>query len=134
MSDGLLSLVFFFFFFSSRRRHTRCSRDWSSDVCSSDLSCLSGGIDASTVVSLIGKIWREQPDQATALGDRFLTFTSCWKYPELDERTYADRVARAAGAESHLVFPSAQDFWETFPKMAWHQDMPFASLSYYAQC
>src|SRR6266550_4992334 len=29
--------VFLFFFFSSRRRHTRCSRDWSSDVCSSDL-------------------------------------------------------------------------------------------------
>src|SRR2546422_6121411 len=28
--------LFFFFFFSSRRRHTRCSRDWSSDVCSSD--------------------------------------------------------------------------------------------------
>src|SRR2546429_1590498 len=28
---------FVFFFFSSRRRHTRCSRDWSSDVCSSDL-------------------------------------------------------------------------------------------------
>src|SRR3989449_9095437 len=32
-------LIFFeFFFFSSRRRHTRCSRDWSSDVCSSDLA------------------------------------------------------------------------------------------------
>src|SRR5690606_13953423 len=28
----------FFFFFSSRRRHTRFSRDWSSDVCSSDLA------------------------------------------------------------------------------------------------
>src|SRR5439155_17035218 len=28
---------FFFFFFSSRRRHTRWPRDWSSDVCSSDL-------------------------------------------------------------------------------------------------
>src|SRR5690349_24407031 len=27
----------FFFFFSSRRRHTRSLRDWSSDVCSSDL-------------------------------------------------------------------------------------------------
>src|SRR3712207_7268760 len=27
-----------FFFFSSRRRHTRYWRDWSSDVCSSDLS------------------------------------------------------------------------------------------------
>src|SRR3989442_12002234 len=30
-------MFFFFFFFSSRRRHTRCGRDWSSDVCSSDL-------------------------------------------------------------------------------------------------
>src|SRR2546429_4050761 len=29
------------FFFSSRRRHTRCSRDWSSDVCSSDLCWVS---------------------------------------------------------------------------------------------
>src|SRR5438874_13840664 len=28
------------FFFSSRRRHTRSLRDWSSDVCSSDLSAL----------------------------------------------------------------------------------------------
>src|SRR2546421_7008404 len=35
---------FFFFFFSSRRRHTRSDRDWSSDVCSSDLApLLSGG-------------------------------------------------------------------------------------------
>src|SRR3712207_7769493 len=29
--------LYFFFFFSSRRRHTRYWRDWSSDVCSSDL-------------------------------------------------------------------------------------------------
>src|SRR5690606_40346664 len=36
-----IPLPFFFlglFFFSSRRRHTRFSRDWSSDVCSSDLA------------------------------------------------------------------------------------------------
>src|SRR5207249_5243069 len=32
----------FFFFFSSRRRHTRSKRDWSSDVCSSDLVRLNG--------------------------------------------------------------------------------------------
>src|SRR5215469_2430116 len=32
-----------FFFFSSRRRHTRSLRDWSSDVCSSDLRA--GGAD-----------------------------------------------------------------------------------------
>src|SRR5256884_3660274 len=33
-----ICIVLIVFFFSSRRRHTRCSRDWSSDVCSSDLS------------------------------------------------------------------------------------------------
>src|SRR2546421_3870647 len=32
----------FFFFFSSRRRHTRSDRDWSSDVCSSDLAVTRG--------------------------------------------------------------------------------------------
>src|SRR5690606_35308330 len=33
-----IATVSVFFFFSSRRRHTRFSRDWSSDVCSSDLA------------------------------------------------------------------------------------------------
>src|SRR5690554_7294055 len=59
--------VFFLFFFSSRRRHTRCGRDWSSDVCSSDLynSIMSGtdkilelypNID-STRMGLQGQSW-----------------------------------------------------------------------------
>src|SRR2546429_4685338 len=34
--------LYIIFFFSSRRRHTRCSRDWSSDVCSSDLIAAPG--------------------------------------------------------------------------------------------
>src|SRR5438046_3941793 len=34
----LFSFFVFFFFFSSRRRHTRLVSDWSSDVCSSDLT------------------------------------------------------------------------------------------------
>src|SRR5690625_6996884 len=35
-----------FFFFSSRRRHTRWPRDWSSDVCSSDLDQKGKIVDA----------------------------------------------------------------------------------------
>src|SRR5256884_3775566 len=42
---------FFFFFFSSRRRHTRCSRDWSSDVCSSDLGGLRSAAKAAKTAS-----------------------------------------------------------------------------------
>src|SRR5699024_12054343 len=34
----LLVICHYVFFFSSRRRHTRSKRDWSSDVCSSDLA------------------------------------------------------------------------------------------------
>src|SRR3712207_6707265 len=52
-------VVFVFFFFSSRRRHTRYWRDWSSDVCSSDLcavleeriAALEGGTAALAVAS-----------------------------------------------------------------------------------
>src|SRR5207249_9323042 len=50
----------FFFFFSSRRRHTRSKRDWSSDVCSSDLprACLLESIDV-------------PPANVSRLGDHF---------------------------------------------------------------
>src|SRR3712207_8841803 len=41
-----------FFFFSSRRRHTRYWRDWSSDVCSSDL----GAIELRGVVLAFGAV------------------------------------------------------------------------------
>src|SRR6266498_5129255 len=47
------------FFFSSRRRHTRCGRDWSSDVCSSDLVPVYDSTVATRVkvagLSLLGK-------------------------------------------------------------------------------
>src|SRR5207247_8337152 len=42
-----------YFFFSSRRRHTRSTRDWSSDVCSSDL----GTVQATTPATLIKLIY-----------------------------------------------------------------------------
>src|SRR5690625_6836441 len=39
---SILDSYYYCFFFSSRRRHTRWPRDWSSDVCSSDLSGRTG--------------------------------------------------------------------------------------------
>jgi len=96
-------------------------------------SCLSGGLDSSTIVGLIGKIRREQPDAARAVGDTFHTFTACYEDRAFDEREYALAAAGAVGATPHLVFPSPQDFWESFERIAWHQDMPFGEMTYYAQ-
>src|SRR6266536_3643609 len=42
-------MILFFFFFSSRRRHTRSTRDWSSDVCSSDLEPAPESADLTSV-------------------------------------------------------------------------------------
>src|SRR5439155_18939490 len=39
------------FFCSSRRRHTRWPRDWSSDVCSSDLDAIVGASDYNSVLA-----------------------------------------------------------------------------------
>src|SRR2546422_9705664 len=51
------------FFFSSRRRHTRCSRDWSSDVCSSDLE-EAGKAPAEEQLQLMANAYLQQRDTA----------------------------------------------------------------------
>lgn len=94
-------------------------------------SCLSGGLDSSTVVSLVGKICRDKPH--AAVGANLQTFTSCYENREFDERHYAMAAAGAAGAQTQLVFPSADDFWQDFERLTWHQDLPFGGLSFYAQ-
>src|SRR5216683_3721616 len=45
-------MIIIFFFFSSRRRHTRSDRDWSSDVCSSDLLSFERYMGATSSVTL----------------------------------------------------------------------------------
>src|SRR5699024_11884652 len=58
-----LVIILFFFFFSSRRRHTRSKRDWSSDVCSSDLD-LNGKSIATSYPNILKKFLKEHNLQA----------------------------------------------------------------------
>src|SRR5690606_39799845 len=77
------------FFFSSRRRHTRFSRDWSSDVCSSDLEELM--LRFSTYVRLV-KLTLKAPDQDIVnIGFRYSPEASrvfFWELPELPDADY----------------------------------------------
>src|SRR5256884_6314755 len=55
------------FFFSSRRRHTRCSRDWSSDVCSSDLNSSYDGADVRKIFIPFNSMRRDFPNKPPAV-------------------------------------------------------------------
>src|SRR2546421_7413178 len=57
-----------FFFFSSRRRHTRSDRDWSSDVCSSDLSGPKAGSARLYQHEIPGGQYTNLREQAAAMG------------------------------------------------------------------
>src|SRR5216683_7167555 len=76
-----------FFFFSSRRRHTRSDRDWSSDVCSSDLQAAVGPYP--------GCLTRRQAAACALLGDA----------------VFARRLARRGGVAGAATGP-ARDFGE----------------------
>src|SRR5690606_40890686 len=80
-------------FFSSRRRHTRCSRDWSSDVCSSDLfapSDLPVLVTGETGVGkeLVVRMLHQRSARATAP----LVYVNCAALPD----AIAEKIGRAA--------------------------------------
>src|SRR5690606_40348248 len=79
------------FFFSSRRRHTRFSRDWSSDVCSSDL-VVGDTPDASWRVN--GRVYATQIiGNTVVVGGAFTTATS-----SSGERSEERRVGKGGRA------------------------------------
>src|SRR5690554_4524586 len=51
-------ITYCFFFFSSRRRHTRCGRDWSSDVCSSDLFQYASILSLAAPIGVLWILWK----------------------------------------------------------------------------
>src|SRR2546428_9138223 len=80
----------FFFFFSSRRRHTRSDRDWSSDVCSSDLVTVGGGPSGSLIRNspLIAPI---QPNEGTQSNVQ-----SQFHFPSLRKALQRNGLSRSA--------------------------------------
>src|SRR3712207_8499734 len=84
------------FFFSSRRRHTRYWRDWSSDVCSSDLDVQ---VDV-RVVSSSSKDLREEIEQGRFREDLFHRLNVVpVRVPGLSERREDRSEERRVGKE-----------------------------------
>lgn len=91
-------------------------------------SCLSGGLDSSTIVCLMDKLLKQQK-----CGYTQKTFSACSHVARFDERNFIDLVVNATDVEAHYTYPSAEQLFEECEKLAWHQDGPFSSTSIYAQ-
>lgn len=86
-------------------------------------SCLSGGLDSSTIVCL-----------ARDLGiEGHKTISACYDNWDMDERPYIDAVNKAAGTTSVLTFPDSDGLVREFDDLIAHQDLPVGSSSAYAQ-
>src|SRR5699024_11740334 len=89
------------FFFSSRRRHTRSKRDWSSDVCSSDLVSLEDG-SHTVFLSTCGENKDEVPEELV----KFLMYVKA----ELKESTgdFRDSFVKRIRSEERRVGKGAE--------------------------
>lgn len=91
-------------------------------------SCLSGGLDSSSIVSIVSNILEEEK-----ITGNQKTFSSCSDIERFDERYYADIVVEHSGANGSYTYPNADQLFEELDKLAWHQDEPFGSTSIFAQ-
>ncbi len=100
-------------------------------------SCLSGGLDSSTIVCLMCRLLAGQQDGEASpgawRGHRPQTFSSCHADPRYDERAYIRAVLARTGADNHEVFPDPGRLFDALPEILWHQEEPFAGTSVLAQ-
>jgi len=91
-------------------------------------SCLSGGLDSSSIVCVMNKLLRQ--DDAHALQK---TFSACSSVRRFDEREFIDEVVQHTTTDAHYVYPRLEELFGALDRITWHQDEPFGSTSIYAQ-
>lgn len=91
-------------------------------------SCLSGGLDSSSIVCAANLKLQSQGSM-----ESLNTFTSCSTEMRFDERKWAEKVESEVKSDAHYVYPSLSELFYEMPKLTWIQDEPFGSTSIYAQ-
>jgi asparagine synthase (glutamine-hydrolysing) len=92
-------------------------------------SCLSGGLDSSSLVCLASQLL----DTNGRFGARQHTFSARSDVAAYDEGRYIAEVVRATLVQAHEILPPLQGLFAALPEITWHQDEPFGSTSAYAQ-
>ncbi|MGE5403245.1 MAG: asparagine synthase (glutamine-hydrolyzing) [Candidatus Doudnabacteria bacterium] len=91
-------------------------------------SCLSGGLDSSSIVCTVNDFLKE-----SAVAGHQKTFSACSSVKKYDERDYIDVVIKSKGIDAHYTYPDLENLFSAMENIVWYQDEPFASTSIYAQ-
>lgn len=86
-------------------------------------ACLSGGLDSSSIVSLMAGI----------TNGSVYSFTAGFNDTRFDETRWAQLVVNALGVHGSVVNPTEQGLIDDFERLVWHQEEPFTTASLYAQ-
>ena len=91
-------------------------------------SCLSGGLDSSSIVCLMSQMMG-----SSAGGAKVNTVSACYAEKSVDEKPFMDAVVAHAHTQPHFIFPKAEEVFARAADITWHQDEPFGSTSIFAQ-
>ena len=96
-------------------------------------SCLSGGLDSSSIVAAISRLIGESIPERAVIGERQKTFSAVFPGEVNDETAYIDRLTADIEVEQQLIAPQRGDLWPELEKIVYHQDEPFVSTGLFAQ-
>jgi asparagine synthase (glutamine-hydrolysing) len=97
-------------------------------------SCLSGGLDSSSVVCTANKLIFEQGQaNRDTVGDRQKTFTATYDFPQYSESGFVAKVIERTNAAANNIKPTAAALWDDLPEFLRSNDEPMISTSMYAQ-
>ena len=90
-------------------------------------SCLSGGLDSSSIVCIINRLLIENGQKGMCGPQK--VFTVGYEGQKVDETGWAKIVADRTGADWHRVSPTAEEIAASFEDIVYTQDVPFLSTS-----
>lgn len=96
-------------------------------------SCLSGGLDSSSIVCVINDLMRSKGIKFIGGEKAQRTFSARYEDRRYDEGTFASDVVKMTGVEANYIYPTGDGLWNDLAKLLWHQEEPFGSTSIYAQ-
>jgi asparagine synthase (glutamine-hydrolysing) len=98
-------------------------------------TCLSGGLDSSSIVCLSQKLLREGAlaEKGLEMTEKLKTFSSAPQEKRISELPYIDEVIRHSNVEPHFTTPTFDDFLNDFEELVSIHDEPFQDPSVYMQ-